>query len=62
VSEVAALWQFSTEKVRQIFRDVPGVLKLATPETLRKRGYITLRIPESVLNRVHEKMHGKAAA
>jgi len=32
--------------------------QLLQPETLRKRGYCTLRIPESVLNRVHQRLHG----
>ena len=62
VPEVAKMWKLSDEKVREIFRNEPGVLKLNCPETLRKRGYCTLRIPESVLKRVHERLHGKVAA
>ena len=61
VAEVAEKWGLSDEKVRELFRDEPGVLKLACPETLRKRGYCTLRIPESVLNRLHQRLHGRAA-
>lgn len=53
VQEVAKLWKISPEKVRRLFRDVAGVLKLGSEETRRKRGYIALRIPESVLQRVH---------
>jgi hypothetical protein len=56
VSEVASLWNFSDDKVRNIFRDEVGVIKLATPEKLNRRGYSTLRIPESVAKRVHEKL------
>ena len=53
VSEVAKLWHLSEDTIRRIFRDVPGVLKLGAPERLRKRGYVLLRIPESVLQAVH---------
>jgi hypothetical protein len=62
VSEVAKLWRFSDDKIRAIFRNEVGVLKLACPEKLHKRGYVSLRIPESVLKRVHERLHGKVAA
>jgi hypothetical protein len=56
VSELAKLWSLSDDKVRDLFRDRPGVLKLASPETLKKRGYVCLRIPESVANRVHQQL------
>ncbi len=59
VSEVVKMWRFSDEKIRELFRNEPGVLKLNCPETLHKRGYCSLSIPESVLNRVHERLHGK---
>ncbi len=61
VTELSQLWNLSDDKVRALFRREPGVLKLATPEKLHRRGYVTLRIPESVAKRVHEKLHGKAA-
>jgi len=38
-----------------MFEQEEGVLQWGSPETRRKRGYITLRIPESVLIRVHQK-------
>jgi hypothetical protein len=53
VEQVGELWGLSPEKIRRIFRDVPGVLKLGHGETRSKRGYVVLRIPESVLQRVH---------
>jgi hypothetical protein len=56
VSEVAHLWQLSEDSIRRIFRDKPGVLKLDSPERLRKRGYCVLRIPESVVQKVHAEM------
>jgi hypothetical protein len=58
VGDLAALWQLSSDTVRNIFRDHPGVLKLDSPERLRKRGYCVLRIPESVAQKVHEQLRG----
>jgi len=53
VSEVAGMWNLSTDAVRRLFRDEVGVLVLPQSEFNRKRRYDTLRIPESVLKRVH---------
>ena len=44
----------------RMFEDEEGVLQWGSPETRRKRGYITLRIPESVLHRVHQKRELRA--
>jgi MarR-like DNA-binding transcriptional regulator SgrR of sgrS sRNA len=55
VSEIAKMWALSEKTVRRMFEDEEGVLQWGSPETRRKRGYITLRIPESVLHRVHQK-------
>jgi hypothetical protein len=56
VAEVASLWNLSHDSIRRLFRDKPGVLKLDSPERLRKRGYCVLRIPESVVQKVHAEM------
>ena len=56
VTEVASLWQLSEDTIRKIFRDQPGVLKIGSEETRRKRGYIVLRIPETVLQKVHAEL------
>jgi len=61
VADVASLWQLSEDSIRRIFRDHPGVLKLASPEQRFKRGYCVLRIPESVVQKMHADMRGKAA-
>lgn len=53
VAEVSVLWVMSRDTVRSIFRDEPGVIKLDRPATRKKRGYCSLRIPLSVLQRVH---------
>jgi AraC-like DNA-binding protein len=60
VSEIAELWSLSEKTVRRMFEDEEGVLQWGIPETRRKRGYITLRIPESVLHRVHQKRELRA--
>ncbi len=61
VSELAELWKLSPDSIRRIFRGRADVLKLATPEKLRKRGYCVLRIPESVMQKVHAELRTKAA-
>lgn len=48
ISEIAKLWGFSIQTVREIFRDEPGVLRVKGPRKL------TLSVPESTLTRVHE--------
>ena len=57
VSEVAEMWKLSPDTVRRLFQAEPGVLVLGEAE--RKYGkrsrYLTLRIPESVLERVHRR-------
>jgi len=60
VAEVAKMWALSEKTVRRMFGDEEGVLNWGAPETRRKRGYRTLRIPESVLHRVHRKRELRA--
>jgi hypothetical protein len=63
VPEVAALWGLSENKVRQLFRDAPGVLQTQVRTIrARKRQNVSLRIPESVLVRVHGQMSVRLAA
>jgi hypothetical protein len=56
--EVAEMWGLSVKVIRQIFSNEPGVLKLDRPERRNKRGYCTMRIPESVVVRVHKRLTG----
>ena len=58
--EIGTLWGLSSRFVRDLFRDEPGVLVVDRPEQMHKRSYSTLRIPESVVKRVYDKMHTKA--
>jgi hypothetical protein len=57
VAEISAMWNLSPDSVRRIFGREPGVLVLAgNSSTRRKARYTTLRIPESVLERVHRRL------
>jgi len=53
VAEVAILWNLSCDTIRRLFENEPGVVILTTATRRGKRRYKTLRIPESVLLRVH---------
>lgn len=56
-SELAQLWGVSAEKIRIVFRKEPGVLRLPSGRAGNgKRGYITMKIPESVAMRVHRRL------
>lgn len=55
-TEIAELWGVSPDLVRDLFRKEPGVLRLERPGTRFKRSYSTLRIPESVLDRVYTRL------
>jgi hypothetical protein len=54
--ELAEAWGVSTETIRSIFREEPGVLKIGNPATRSKRGYFTLRIPMEVAERVRRRL------
>ena len=55
VDEIAALWKLSRDSVRRLFKNEPGVLAISPRQRRGKRCYVTLRIPASVLERVHRK-------
>jgi hypothetical protein len=55
-SEVAVLWNLNVETIRRIFQDEPGVVVLQGPIKRGKRPYKTIRIPQSVLERVHKRL------
>jgi hypothetical protein len=61
VAQISEMWGLSREVIRDMFLDEPGVLKWGAEETLSKRSYFTLRIPESVLRTVHKKHRNKLA-
>jgi hypothetical protein len=60
--ELAKLWNLAPDTIRALFRDAPGVLKINRPERRNKRGYVSMRIPESVAQKRHAELNGRAAA
>ncbi len=53
--EIAQAWGVSESTARRLFQDQPGVLKIGKAGRRDgKRDYVTLRIPESVVRRVHQ--------
>jgi hypothetical protein len=56
VQELAALWGLGVDKIRELFADEQGVIKIQNPAKKGKRAYTTLRIPEAVAQRVQRRM------
>lgn len=56
VSELAMLWGLSERTIRRMFENEPGVLCWGSSESRFKRGYKTLRVPETVMLRVHRQL------
>jgi hypothetical protein len=55
VNEIAEMWNLAYNSVKALFKNEPGVFSIGSEETRYGRPRITLRIPESVLLRVHKK-------
>jgi hypothetical protein len=62
VGEIAEAWNLSGDKVRGIVEREPGVLVIGDSNPRGKRRYRTLRIPQSVMDRVYVRLSLKAAA
>ncbi len=60
VAEIAEMWNLSGDKVRELFENEPGVLVIGEQSPRHKRRYVTLRIPQTVLERVHRRLSWKA--
>lgn len=52
VGEIAVILRLSDDAVRDLFRDESGVLAIGKERSRGKRGYLTLRIPQDVFDRV----------
>ena len=63
-NELADLWHVAANTVRRWCEEAGGVLAIDRPEKMHKRGYKTLRIPESTATRIYAKYFAprKAAA
>lgn len=51
--EIADRWKLHPETVKRMFAEEPGVLSAGAEQKPGKRKKVCLRIPESVLQRVH---------
>ena len=61
VTEIAELWNLSADKVRELFENEPGVLVIGERSPRHKRRYVTLRVPQKVLERVHHRLSSKSS-
>lgn len=52
--QIGEIWGLSADSIRRIFEREPGVLVL--DRSKGRRNYRTLRVPESVMQRVHRRM------
>jgi hypothetical protein len=59
-TELAKAWGLSPEMIRQLFVNEPGVLVIRRHGTRFKRVYKTIRIPQSVAQRLHNRLSGAA--
>ncbi|MGA7225516.1 MAG: hypothetical protein WBX16_21850 [Candidatus Acidiferrales bacterium] len=56
VSQIASLWQYSTDTVQRLFANEPGVQILGNKNPRGgKRPRVTLRIPRAVMERVKKR-------
>src|SRR3974377_1590108 len=55
-AEIGRMWGISTDFAREVFQNEPGVLRLGSNGTKHTRKYKTLRVPESVLERVYTRL------
>jgi transcriptional regulator GlxA family with amidase domain len=56
VLDLAEMWSLSERTIRRMFEGEEGVVNWAHTESRRKRRYQTLRIPESVMLRVYQRI------
>ncbi len=55
IQDLVQLWSLSAQTIRRLFQDEPEVVAIGSTGH-RKRRYVTLRIPESVAQRVHRRL------
>jgi hypothetical protein len=56
ITEISELWHLDEKIVRRMFEHEADILAFGSTETRYKRRYRSVRIPESVMRRVHRKM------
>ena len=60
VDQLAEAWQVSTNTIRRLFEDEPGIVVLAGDRKRGVRQYRTVRIPQSVAERVYARLRQPA--
>jgi hypothetical protein len=60
-AELGELWNLSADTVRRMFEEEPGVLVFENPVRSSSRRFRTLRIPESVAERVYSRFTNSAS-
>jgi hypothetical protein len=54
--ELGTLWGVAPQTIRNLFESEPGVLRIPSQRPGKKaRKYVSIKIPESVAERVHKK-------
>ena len=56
VKEIAEMLKLSDDRVRELFQREPGVLAIGRNRTEGRRGYVTLRVPQAVFERVYRRL------
>jgi hypothetical protein len=57
IAEIARLWELSEDTIREPFGNEPDVLVIGNEKPrYGRRQYLTLRIPDFVVGRVHRKL------
>ncbi|MEI9972437.1 MAG: hypothetical protein WDO73_10515 [Ignavibacteriota bacterium] len=54
--EIADIWGLNVETIRRVFDREPGVVVLQGPVKKGRRPYKTIRVPQTVLDRVHRRL------
>jgi hypothetical protein len=62
VAEIAPLWNLSADKIRELFERKPGVLVIGDRNPRGRRCYRTLRIPQTVEDRVYTRLSSRSGA
>jgi len=60
-AEIAERWALSVDSIRRMFESEPGVLIFENPERASERRRRTLRIPQSVAERVYRRLGSRVA-
>lgn len=55
IAEIATLWHLNYKTVRRFFGSEPGVLIFGPGERRFKRSHVSMRVPETVMLRVHRR-------